>query len=239
MTDLHMHVLPGMDDGSRDTGTSIAMLERSAAYGVDTVAATPHFYAQDNDISRYLARRGTACERLLEAAGGREDLPALRLGAEVLYFSGMSAVDSLDRLCLEGTKLLLLEMPFAPWTDRMLREVEILQRGGIQVVAAHVERYMLMQPRRTMEAFLDLGVLVQCNGAFFLSRRTARRALGMFRRGEIHFLGSDAHNMRARPPELGKALDCIEKKLGRDALARLEANERLYLGTDLGRKGPV
>lgn len=230
MTDLHMHVLPGMDDGSRDVGTSIAMLERSGAYGVDTVAATSHFYAQENDISRFLVRRQAACERLLEAMDGREDLPTLRLGAEVLYFSGMSAVDTLDRLCLEGTKLLLLEMPFSPWTDRTLREVELLQRGGIQVAAAHVERYLRIQPRRTMEAFLDLGVLVQCNGSFFLSRRTAHRALGMLQQGRIHFLGSDAHDMRTRPPALGKALERIEKKLGRDALARLEANERLYLG---------
>ena len=45
MTDLHMHVLPGMDDGSKDVRTSIAMLKRSASYGVDTVAATSHFYA--------------------------------------------------------------------------------------------------------------------------------------------------------------------------------------------------
>ena len=230
MTDLHMHVLPGMDDGSKDVSTSIAMLERSAAYGVDTVAATSHFYAEDNDIVRFLARRQSSYDRLLEAIGSRDDLPQLRLGAEVLYFNGMSAVDDLDALCLEGTDLLLLEMPFVPWTDRVLREVEAIQRSGLQVVAAHIERYMDIQPRRTMEAFFDLNTFIQCNGEFFLSRWTARRALRMFKQGQIHFLGSDAHNMTTRLPNLGEAIQTIAKKFGRAAVERFFADADSYIG---------
>lgn len=223
MIDFHMHVLPRMDDGSRDVAMSVAMLERSAACGVDTVAATSHFYAEDNDIPRFLARRQSACNRLMEAVGGRDDLPQLLLGAEVLYFSGMSAVDTLDALCLEGTDLLLLEMPFVLWTDRVLREVDAIQRSGLQVVAAHIERYMDIQPRRTMEVFLDLGTFIQCNGSFFLNRRTVRQALRMFRQGQIQFLGSDAHNITARPPNLGEAVQIIERKLGRTVLERFFA----------------
>lgn len=223
MIDLHMHVLPGMDDGSRDAGMSAAMLERSAAYGVDTVAATSHFYAEDNDIPRFLARRRSAYDRLMEAVGERDDLPRVVLGAEVLYFSGMSTVDTLDALCLKGTDLLLLEMPFVLWTDRVLREVDAIQRSGLQVVAAHIERYMEIQPRRTMEAFFDLGTFIQCNASFFLNRRTVRQALRMFRQGQIQFLGSDAHNITARPPNLGGAVQIIERKLGRTALERFFA----------------
>ena len=230
MTDLHMHVLPGMDDGSRDAAMSVAMLERSAAGGVDTVAATSHFYAEDNDISRFLARRRTAWGRLAEAIGDREDLPQVLLGAEVLYFGGISGVDTLDALCLEGTDLLLLEMPFVPWPDRVLREVEAIQRSGLQVVAAHIERYMDIQSRRVMEAFFDLGTFIQCNGSFFLSRRTARQALRMFRQGQIQFLGSDAHNLTSRPPDLGEAVQVIERKLGREAVGRFFAGVDFFIG---------
>ena len=234
MTDFHMHVLPGMDDGSRDVETSLGMLERSAACGVDTVAATPHFYAAENSIAQFLRRRQEACEKLREAAEGRDDLPRVLLGAEALYFSGMSAADGLDGLCLEGTDLLLLEMPFAPWTDRVLQEVQSIQRDGLRVVAAHIERYLAIQPRRTMEAFFDLGTLIQCNGAFFRSRRTAHRAMGMLRRGQVQFLGSDAHDLTDRPPDLGPAMACIEKKLGRDALARFAAGGDALLSGDEG-----
>lgn len=233
MTDFHMHVLPGMDDGSKDAATSVAMLERDAEAGVDTVAATSHFYAADNSISRFLARRSAAYDRLMEAVDGREDLPQVLLGAEVLFFSGVSVADQLDALCLEGTDLLLLEMPFVPWSDRVLREVEAIQRRGLQVVAAHIERYLDIQPRRTMEAFLDLNTFIQCNGSFFLSRRTARRALQMFRKGQIHFLGSDAHNLTSRAPDLGEAARVIERKLGPDALRRFD-DDVTYLLDEYG-----
>lgn len=220
MTDFHMHVLPGMDDGSRDVGTSVAMLERSASYGVDTVAATSHFYAEDNDVPHFLSRRRRSYERLQEAVWDRVDLPQVLLGAEVLYFAGMSTVDTLDALCLEGTDLLLLEMPFVVWTERVLREVEAMQRSGLQVVAAHIERYMEIQPRRVMDAFFDLGTFIQCNGEFFLSRRTVRQALRMFRQGQMQFLGTDAHNMTSRPPNLGEAVQIIAKKFGREAVGQ-------------------
>ncbi len=228
MTDFHMHVLPGMDDGSKSVEMSIAMLERSAAYGVDTVAATSHFYAEDNDIEHFLSRRQSAADRLGEAIADREYLPQLLLGAEVLYFSGISAVENLDDLCLEGTDLLLLEMPFVVWTDRVLREVENIQRSGLEVVAAHIERYMSIQSRRVMESFFDLGTFIQCNGEFFHARKTSRQALRMFKQGQIHFLGSDAHNMTSRPPDLGEAVQILEKKVGREAV------ERFFAESDVG-----
>ena len=229
MTDFHMHVLPGMDDGSKSVEMSLEMLVRSAGYGVDTVCATSHFYAEQNSISQFLTRRAKAYDRLRQAAEGREDLPELLLGAEVYYFAGISRAEGLERLCLEGTNLLLLEMPFTRWTDRMLQEVEQIQRQGLQPVAAHIERYMHLQPRKLMEAFFGLDVLIQCNAEFFLARRTARQALGMLRSGEIHFLGSDAHNLSSRAPDLGPALEMVERKLGRDALFRLEDNAEFFI----------
>lgn len=229
MIDFHTHVLPGMDDGSKDVDTSLEMLEISAGYGVDEVAATSHFYAEDNSLQKFLARRREAYESLAEAMEGRPGLPRLRLGAEVYYFRGVSAIENLESLCLEGTNLLLLEMPFSPWTDRMLQEVEAIRQTGLQPVAAHIERYMSIQSRKTMSRFFDLDVLIQCNASFFLSRKTARRALGMLKAGSIHFLGSDTHNLTTRSPNLGAALAIIEKKLGQGALDRLAANEEFFI----------
>ncbi len=235
MTDFHMHVLPGIDDGSKNADMSVEMLERSAAYGVDTVCATSHFYAHENSLGRFLRRRAEAFERLSQAMDGRDDLPEILLGAEVYYFSGVSAMDGLERLCLEGTDLLLLEMPFVRWTDRMLREVQTIRSLGIQPVAAHIERYMHIQDRRTMQRFLELDVLIQCNAEFFLSRRTARQALGMLKQGGIQFLGSDAHNLSSRAPDLGEALGLVERKLGRGAVLQLEDNAQFFIRENEGR----
>ena len=65
MTDIHSHILPGMDDGSRSTEESLAMLAASAAQGVRAIAATPHFYAMENSPEEFLARRAAAVARLL------------------------------------------------------------------------------------------------------------------------------------------------------------------------------
>lgn len=224
--DFHMHVLPGMDDGSPDEATSLEMLSRTWDYGVDTVAATSHFYGEDNSPREFLARRQQAYERLQSAAQGRE-LPQVLLGAEVRFFSGISGMEELRSLCLEGTDLLLLEMPFVPWTERMLREVEAIAQRGLTPVAAHIERYMDIQNRKTMKRFMELDVLIQCNASFFLRPRTGRKALKMLKEQKIHFLGSDSHNISVRPPNLGPALALVEQKLGPAALAHLQSYGQL------------
>ncbi|MCC8356925.1 MAG: capsular polysaccharide biosynthesis protein [Oscillospiraceae bacterium] len=230
MLDFHTHILPGMDDGSKDVSTSLAMLEASAAYGADAVAVTPHFYGEDNSPAQFLARRDMAFRRLtsvLEASGG--DYPRLLLGAEVRFFNGISITEDLDSLCLEGTRLLLLEMPFVRWNERMLREVAAISRRGVKPVAAHVERYMDFQPKRILADFMGLDIYIQCNAEFFLTRKTARRALHMLENGQIQFLGSDAHNTTTRPPNLFPARELIRQKMGQDALDYLAEYESLAL----------
>jgi protein-tyrosine phosphatase len=118
-------------------------------------------------------------------------------------------------------------MPFVPWTERMLREVRTIAQRGLIPVAAHVERYMDIQSRKTMAAFMDMDILIQCNANFFLRAKTGRKALKMLKNRKIHFLGSDSHNTTVRPPNLGEALGLIEKKLGPAAIEHLQSYEQL------------
>ena len=88
MTDLHTHILPGMDDGAPDVETSLAMLREEARQGVDTVVLTPHFYRDRERPEHFLARRARAADRLnsaIQALPGEERraMPRLILGAEV------------------------------------------------------------------------------------------------------------------------------------------------------------
>ena len=76
MIDLHSHILPEMDDGSKDAEMSHKMLDEMAAQGVKTVAATPHFYATRDLPEAFLERRAKAVERLGEL---RPDAPRVIL----------------------------------------------------------------------------------------------------------------------------------------------------------------
>ncbi len=232
MTDFHSHLLPGIDDGSDSVETSLAMLELWRQQGISRVCATPHFVAERTTPGRFLRQRDAAWVTLCRARG--EGGPEILLGAEVRFFDGISATEELPRLCLAGTKLLLLEMPFARWTERMLGEVAEIRRRGIVPVAAHLERYISFNPKKAIRRFMDMDILVQCNAEFFLERRTERKALTLLREERIHFLGSDAHNLTSRAPNMGEALALIERKLGTAAIERLLRLEGMI---GFGREG--
>lgn len=221
MIDLHSHILPGLDDGSRNVAESLQMLEASARQGVKWMAATPHFYATEQTPSQFLRRRSASVDALRSRL--KSGFPKIVLGAEVRYFEGMSRTEELDSLRLEGSPVLLLEMPFCTWSKRMVDEVlEIQSHKETQVLLAHVERYWSAQSKQVIRTLQRSGVWMQCNASFFLSWRTKRKALRMLQKGEIHMLGSDAHNMTTRPPRLGDAMEVIEKSLGRDALRNFQ-----------------
>lgn len=211
MIDFHTHILPGMDDGSRDTAESLEMLRRSQAQGVDTVVLTPHFYARRESIADFCIRRQTAYEALRQAQDG-ETLPALFLGAEVRYFEGMTRADDLQKLCIGS--YLLVEMPFEPWSRRTVQEVQNLPAArGITPILAHIERYMALP--HWEEAVKELtagGCLLQMNAEAFLGPLRGRRARGLLRQGWADLLGSDCHNTTSRPPNLGEIRRRLEGK---------------------------
>ena len=234
MTDFHAHFLPAVDDGSDGVTTSLRMLELWREQQIERICATPHFYAERTTPERFLRRRESAYKRLTAAMEEGEEYPRILLGAEVRFFNGISAKE-LPELCLEGTNLLLLEMPFTRWTERILGEVADICRRNIVPVAAHLERYVGFNNNQILNRFTDLDILVQCNAEYFISRRSTRKALSMLRDGRVHFLGSDAHNIKDRAPNLGSALVLIRKKLGDAALERLQSTEVLIDG---GREAP-
>ena len=228
MIDFHSHFLPRMDDGSSSVEESLEMLRSSLEQGVEVMAATPHFYAFREDPDSFLERRAAAFAKLPLADAPH---PKLLLGAEVYYFDGMSHSESLRRLTLEGTRYILIEMPFSRWSDHMVDEVlRLRDRLRLKPYLAHIERYLHAQ-RGTgyIDRFLQEGMLIQCNADFFLTRSTVRKALKMLRNGQIHILGSDAHNMAERAPELGEAVPLIRAELGDRVLENLDANGRAML----------
>ena len=106
MIDLHSHILPNMDDGSDGVQTSLEMLRRLSDQGVTTVCATSHYYADENSIDTFCARREKALHRL-EKAAAAEPLPKILPAAEVAYFPKISECESLERLRIADTRTLM------------------------------------------------------------------------------------------------------------------------------------
>ena len=229
--DFHSHILPGVDDGSSSVEESLAMLGLEAVQGIGQVIATPHFYPRSDSPERFLHRRAEAEARLRRSLEGEMDLPQLRMGAEVYFFPGISESDHINQLTIDGKKCILLEMPKAPWTQAMYREMEnIYVRQGLTPIIAHVDRYIA--PFRTYgipDRLASLPVLVQANASFFLSRSTRGMALRLLKQDKIHLLGSDCHDLVSRKPNLGEAVQLIRAKLGDGVLERVEAHQEQIL----------
>ena len=225
LIDFHSHLLPGVDDGSPNVDTSIEMLKALAKQGVQKVIATPHFYATQHSPKEFLEKRNAAAEILRKAIAERgeaEALPEILLGAEVLYFTGISHSEAIKELRIENTDLLLLEMPFYPWNAAAVEEVlDMRSNLGIVPVLAHLDRYFSLQKKNFLEEIVGEDVLVQINAEAFCEAKKVKKVLKMLDDGEINFLGSDCHNLSDRAPNFDKAAEVIVKKKRGEALLEL------------------
>lgn len=229
--DMHCHILPAMDDGSKDPATSLDMLRIAAKQGVSKILATPHYYPVES-VRDFLERRDKAARELKQAMNAaNEPLPRVYLGAEVAYRPGIGYEEDLRSLCIGTSEFMLLELPFAPWGAEVLRDVcNMSCAKGITPVLAHLERYMhIRKNRKLLTELLRQGALVQLNAEAVLQRQTRRTALKMLKSGMVHLLGSDCHNMTSRPPNLGSAVQQLRQMRGMNsALQRIS-----FIGTDI------
>lgn len=245
MIDFHCHLLQGIDDGSRSVETSINILERSREQGVRTIIATPHFHASKMSIDSFLKNRKSAYEELAAEVrgGGRhfigddglsDGLPKLLLGAETAFFDNMSAAERVGDLTIQGTNILMVEMPFVDWQESHLREIEKLS-SRYTVIIAHIERFMNRRNKRRINELLEMSktlpIRIQVNAEAFDDRKLRRKLIKMFASGEAHMLGSDCHGMNRRPPNLPAGMDALRAALGDDFLRRMnESNKELLKG---------
>ena len=213
MIDIHTHILPHLDDGAKDTATSLAIMQKQLAQGVKTVVFTPHYYGRKHPPARFLEKRNAAFERL------KGSIPSdlnVRLGAEV-HFTGINVpeYDELCKLAIEDTTYLLLELPFTTkWTRELTEKIaDFVYETGYTPIIAHVERYkeVLKKPALVNE-LVEIGCLIQVNAQSFLDKKTKRFAFALVKHGLVHCIGSDTHDMEEREPCLAEAKGAFEKE---------------------------
>lgn len=230
--DIHTHILPRNDDGSTSSAESVEMLKALYSQGATRVALTPHFKATTDEPERFFKRAKATTERLLEKLDEvavdesiRNELPDIYLGAEVAFFNAMSNVSALSDMCLSGTKYLLVEMPFDRWTVAMTDELAaLIKKQGITPIMAHIDRYFGCFNDDMLDGMIKNGIKIQLNADSVLSFWTRRRSLELLKSGKVHFIGSDAHNMGKRAPQLLEAVLEIEKRIGKEALDAIIKN---------------
>ena len=221
MVDLHTHILPEIDDGSDGVDTSLAMLRREAEQGVTAVCATSHYYAKYSSIPAFCERRAEAMERLSSVLTA--ELPRVLPAAEVAYFPHMEEQDLMP-LCIQGTRTLMLEMPFSDWTGLQLETVEALVLDcRYDVVLVHPERFCFSKSNKhKLEKLAELPIGLQVNAGSLLRWGTRRLALDLLQMAQYPLLGSDCHNLTSRPPNLKEGRKVVMQKLGEAFLKKID-----------------
>lgn len=207
MIDFHTHILPNMDDGSDSVETSLKLLEMLEKENVKLVCLTSHFYPFNESIEEYIKRRNNSFNEL-DYQGNL----TLKLGAEIRYYRGISISEDIDKLCLTGTKILLIEFPyFVRITESMIDEIISLKLKGYDVVLAHIERYRIN--RKSIDHLRNFGIKFQVNTDSVRNFFLRKKVINLIKNGYIYYLGSDCHNLYDRKPNYETALKMLKKYL--------------------------
>lgn len=220
MIDLHTHILPGIDDGAKNSQQSIAMLQREYEQGVTAVVLTPHFYRDRERPEHFFRHREESFSRLQAKIAAlpeeeRTRLPQLILGAEVAWRPNLHGWEELPQFCIPGTKRILLELPFVPWSQTIINQLRDMEsKTGITPIIAHLERYLRMQRRQVVEELMSLGFPVQLTAEQLLHFSSRGSCLRMLKSAPCYVLASDCHDTEKRAPNLGAAMETVRRKFG-------------------------
>ena len=198
MIDIHSHILPGIDDGSKSFDESLDILKGLAEQGITDIIATPHFIAETNQTSSHSKNQ----RLLLELANRAKDINInIYLGNEIYIDREIAKYLRTRRISpLADSKYLLIELPmsgeFAGYEDIF----KSLQESGWTIILAHPERYHTVQKDyQIVKNLAKQGILLQCNLGSFIGqygKHALKTAKHLAKDQLIFCFGTDIHRKR-------------------------------------------
>lgn len=222
--DIHSHILPGVDDGSKDMDMTMQMISQAYEEGVRYMVATPHFYpghrnADFTNIERVFAEVSKKAE---------EEFPGMELflGNEIYYKDEVITLLEQKQIhTLNGSRYVLVEFNVGWEFQKIVMAVRKLTMKGYYPILAHVERYACLYKKEDLvERLIDMGAYIQINAETLLGGifdGYKKYCLKLFANGSVHFLGSDCHNTDNRKAIMAQAVKILEKKIAPEIVEKV------------------
>lgn len=220
MIDIHSHILPNLDDGSKDLEESLELARMAVQEGIDTIIATPH-----HKNGHFVNTKATIIDKveIINILLNQEKIPLSVLpGQETrIYGELMEDYEKGEILTLNnGNKYIFIELPsgYVPrYTEKLLFDIQL---QGLTPIIVHPERNQeLIENPNTLYHFVKNGALTQLTAASiagFFGKNIKKFSLQLIDANLTHFIASDAHNITTRNFKMINALDVINKKYGPD-----------------------
>jgi protein-tyrosine phosphatase len=223
MIDLHSHLLPGVDDGSRSVAQSVLVLQQFRQQGITDIALTPHLLA---------SRAGAGFPASYEEAWARlqGEIPegiSVHRGAEVMLDRPLSEDFRERKVTVAGTRYLLVEFPRVVPAEIVARALGDVMDHDLVPILAHPERYSSCNVH-TVQAWHDMGAVMQVD-ATTIAATSGRgdRARDIVKAGLADILAADNHGDER---SLATALEWLTEHDGSDqAVLLLDTNPRAIL----------
>lgn len=242
-TDLHSHILPGIDDGSPDMATSLAIARKAVEAGVVEIVCTPHIMPPDYDNDRDTIKR--AVEALASELTA-EGIPIrLSAGGEVYFSFDLPGRMERGELPLIGREYLLIEFPMQEVPASGHDLLFALQLKGASVILAHPERNQgIMEDLTLASRLVERDVRLLLNSGSLLGRYggdSKKTAMDLISRGLVTAVASDSHRNPEHMLTLPRAFDEVERIFGTaTAKALFETNPgRIARGKSVRRVKPA
>ena len=251
MIDLHCHILPGIDDGSKSTSESLVMAKLAFEDGIRTIVATPH--TLDGTYLNPLHRIAQGVLFLQEALNENRVELKVCIGADVHLCPGMAdRIKKGDVGTINNTgKYFLLELPPQTIPSGVKEEIFALKVLGITPIITHPERHpAILRDMALLYDFVAMGALSQITAMSLtgeFGEGVQRCAQELLKHRLVHVIASDAHSADSRPPLLSRAVNEAAELTGSESFAvslvsdipaKILAGEPVEIPEPMRVKGP-
>lgn len=219
MIDIHCHILPEVDDGSRSLNESIEMAMIAKEQGITKIVNTSHYHPD----FRY--KKGEELLKELEDFNNvlKENMIDIEvlIGNEIYYTKDLiKEIDKLDFYTLNNSRYILIELPPTNFPKDLCNIVYELKEKNYIPVFAHVERYREVQenPELIYEV-INAGAIIQVNSHSILGKsgkELQKVCNTLLNRNMVHVVGTDAHSSKRRTPIFLDAYKYVSEKYSKE-----------------------
>lgn len=213
--DIHNHILPGVDDGSKSMEETIRIIEKAVEQGIKTMIATPHYQCGRNNIepNKLIELK----DEVQKEATKIDKEFRIYLGNELMYSDSLlEDVKEKKALTLADSRYVLIEFSTRISYEAMYKAMRNFITSGYSPIIAHVERYECLKHKdELILELIELGCYIQMNSSSLrggVLNIEAKRQGKLVQGGMVHLIASDSHDMNYRVPLMKDIVNSLMKK---------------------------